>query len=101
MCMFLGTPKERFFAVLLQQIFPDSLGPISPDDSCVGSKVWFVFLDFNHQMMEVYELRAHRQTPECWLGEDLMETMIVLDELGQRSLVYTTRQEFITFKCIK
>ncbi len=37
-------------------------------------------------MMEVYELRAHCQTAEGRLGEDLMETMVVLDELGQRSL---------------
>ncbi len=50
------------------------------------SEVGFVFLDFHHQMMEVYELGAHGQTAEGRLGEDLMETMIVLDELGQRSL---------------
>lgn len=72
-----------------------SVTTTNADDSCASSKVWFVFLDFHHQMMEVYELRAHRQTAEGGLGEDLMETVIVLDELGQCSLENTTRKPFV------
>lgn len=76
-------------------VYIDSQVP-PKNDLLMSSKVWFVFLDFHHQVMEVYELRAHCQTAKRGLGEDLMETMIVLDELGQCSLEDTTRQQLIS-----
>lgn len=54
-------------------------------------EVWFVFLNLHHQMMNVDELGAHRHTAKRGLGEDLMETMIILNKLCERPLVKTKK----------
>jgi len=47
---------------------------------------WFVFLDFNHHVVNIHEFRAYGQVGKRPLWEDLVKTMIILDQLCQRSL---------------
>lgn len=49
-------------------------------------EVWFVFLHLHHEVVQVDELRANGQSPEGGLVQDLMETVVILDQLGQGAL---------------
>lgn len=42
-----------------------------------------MFLDLDHEVVQVDELRAHGQAAEGGLGQHLVEAMVVLDELGE------------------
>lgn len=64
--------------------------PVVLSSRCVCElKVWFVFLDLHHEVVQVDELGAHGQAAERRLGQDLVEAVVVLDELSQRPLVDT------------
>lgn len=45
-----------------------------------------MFLDFDHEVVQVDELRAHGQAAKGGLGQYLVEAMVVLDQLSERSL---------------
>ncbi|KAG9333682.1 hypothetical protein JZ751_010672 [Albula glossodonta] len=53
-------------------------------------EVGLVLLDLHHEVVQVDELRAHGQTAEGGLRQDLVEAMVVLDQLRQRPLVDRT-----------
>lgn len=45
-------------------------------------EVGLVLLHLHHEVMQVDELRADRQAAEGGLVQDLVETVVVLDQLG-------------------
>ena len=45
-----------------------------------------VFLDLHHQVVDVDKLWPDRQRSEGSLGQDLLEPVVVLDQLGQGTL---------------
>ena len=45
-----------------------------------------VFLDLNHEVVDVDELPANAESAKRSLGQDLLEPVVVLDQLGQCAL---------------
>ena len=49
-------------------------------------KRWLMFLDFHHQMMNIDEFSSDGHVLEWSLGQNLLESMVVLDQLSQGTL---------------
>ena len=56
------------------------------NNNVIALECWFVFLDFHHDVMYIDELVPYLQITEWSLRQHLLESVIVLYQLGQGSL---------------
>ena len=76
----------------LYTILSHSLSCVVFSQSIMWLECGFLFLNLNHEMMNVDELSADRQSFEWLLRENLLEAMVVLYQLSKSSLHSATRK---------